>query len=187
MCSRSISRRTTRSPPRSGFCRKSRRAPQSAHLCTIFEQLWQCEVLREHIVFPVGFLREKGLRSILFEKLDEEWSIGMPTLEDQFTSWHEQLRQILGWKHSCNVVHMDLMPCNIAWKPVEGGVLVKLLDFDAAMSLPFRLGSKLQDLTLTNRRKLMWQQQLVPNVRFDWWMYFLFRQMPISCASASIG
>jgi hypothetical protein len=148
----------------------------------VFEKLWQCEALREHAVFPVGFLSDGGeLRSILFEKLNTDWKIGMPAAGNEFTHWQEQLRQILVMMHSCNVVHMDLMPCNIAWKRIDGGVLVKLLDFDAATSLPFRVGSKLQDLSLTNRKGFMWQEALVPNVRFDWWMWFLYDEMPEKC------
>ena len=99
----------------------------------------------------------------------------------QFAAWRTQLHDILSMMHGCNVVHMDLMPCNIAWRLVDGAVHIKLLDFDAASSLPFRVGPRLQTQVLTMNRKLMWQEQLVPNVRFDWWIYFLYCRMPASC------
>jgi hypothetical protein len=52
-------------------------------------------------------------------------------------------------------------------------VHIKLLDFDAATNLPFRIGDKLQHLTLTNRKEYMWSDKLSPNVRFDCWYCFL--------------
>ena len=43
----------------------------------------------------------------------------------------------------CNVIHMDLMPCNIAWKSMGGVVQVKLLGIDAATNLSFRVDSNM--------------------------------------------
>ena len=75
---------------------------------------------------------------------------------------------------------MDLMPCNIAWKEGKDGniVHIKVLDFDAATHLPFRIGDKLQALTLSGRREYMWRERLFPNVRFDWWYCFLYSKIP---------
>jgi len=147
----------------------------------IFEKLWPCEELRPCVVFPEGFLRDKGkFRSIIFEKLDESWCIGMPSDDELHQLFLQKLCHVVKLIHACNVVHMDLMPCNIAWKKGQDGksVLIKLLDFDAATNLPFRIGDKLQDLTLTNRREYMWSDILSPNVRFDCWYCFLYDKMP---------
>lgn len=147
----------------------------------IFEKLWRCEELRPCVVFPEGFLRDKGkFRSIIFEKLDESWYIGMPSDDALHQMFLQQLGHVVKLIHACNVVHMDLMPCNIAWKKGQDGksVLIKLLDFDAATNLPFRMGDKLQDLTLTNRREFMWRETLSPDIRFDCWYCFLYEKMP---------
>jgi hypothetical protein len=147
----------------------------------IFEKLWPCEELRSCVVFPEGFLRDKGkFRSIIFEKLDESWCIGMPSDDELHQLFLQKLCHVVKLIHACNVVHMDLMPCNIAWKKSQDGksVHIKLLDFDAATNLPFRIGDKLQDLTLTNRREYMWSDILSPNVRFDCWYCFLYDKMP---------
>jgi Lipopolysaccharide kinase (Kdo/WaaP) family len=150
----------------------------------IFEKLWPCEEVRPCVVFPEGFLRDKGqLRSIVFEKLDGSWYIGMPSDDELHELFLQKLGHIVKLVHACNVVHMDLMPCNIAWKKGQDGksVLIKLLDFDAATNLPFRIGDQLQDLTLTNRREYMWSETLSPNVRFDCWYCFLYGKMPSKC------
>jgi hypothetical protein len=157
----------------------------------IFERLWVCEALRSSVVFPVGFQREGGkFRSIVFEKLDESWFIGMPKEDSLHRQFLRELCRVVTLVHSCNVVHMDLMPCNIAWKIQDGAesVCIKLLDFDCATNLPFRVGDKLQCLTLTNRREYMWSEILSPNVRFDCWYYFLYARMPRECrAFASVS
>jgi hypothetical protein len=157
----------------------------------IFERLWACEALRSCVVFPVGFQRDGGkFRSIVFEKLDESWFIGMPKEDSLHSQFVKEFRRVVALVHSCNVVHMDLMPCNIAWKIQDGGesVCIKLLDFDCATNLPFRVGDKLQCLTLTNRSEFMWSETLSPNVRFDCWYCFLYARMPLfSRAFASVS
>jgi hypothetical protein len=157
----------------------------------IFEKLWPCEELRPCVVFPEGFLRDNGnFRSIIFEKLDESWFIGMPSDDELHQMFLQELCHVVKLIHGCNVVHMDLMPCNIAWKIGKDGksVLIKLLDFDAATNLPFRVGDKLQDLILPYRREYMWHGVLSPNVRFDCWYCFLYGKMPSryrACAGVS--
>jgi hypothetical protein len=156
----------------------------------IFERLWVCEALRSSVVFPVGFQREEGrLRSIVFEKLDASWFIGMPVDNGAHQQFVKELCRVVTLVHSCNVVHMDLMPCNIAWKKGKhGSIDIKLLDFDCATHLPFRIGDKLQSLTLTNRREYMWSETLSANVRFDCWYCFLYDRMPAQCrACASVS
>ncbi len=136
-------------------------------------------------------MRDKEkFRSIIFQKLDESWCIGMPSDDELHQLFLQKLCHVVKLIHVCNVVHMDLMPCNIAWKKGQYGksVLIKLLDFDAATNLPFRIGDKLQDLTLTNRREYMWSDVLSPNVRFDFWYCFLYNQMPADFrASADVS
>ena len=145
----------------------------------IFEKLWSCEEIRDSVVFPEGFLRDDGrFRSIIFEKLDESWFIGIPTDDKLHEMFVQRLCYVVKLMHSCNVVHMDLMPCNIAWREHEGSVHIKLLDFDAATNLPFRIGDNLQRQTLTNRREYMWRDVLSANVRFDCWYCFLYDQIP---------
>ena len=104
----------------------------------------------------------------------------MPSDDELHHLFLQKLCHVVKLIHVCNVVHMDLMPCNIAWKKGQDGksVLIKLLDFDAATNLPFRIGDKLQDLTLTNRKEYMWCEILSPNVRFDCWYCFLYEKMP---------
>lgn len=123
--------------------------------------------------------RDKGhLRSIIFPKLDESWFIGLPTDEQLHQNFVQQLCHVVKLVHGCNVVHMDLMPCNIAWKRAADGLGVhfKLLDFDAATSLPFRIGDKMQAMAITNRRENMWMETLSPNMRFDCWYCFLYKR-----------
>lgn len=147
--------------------------------------------LRGSVVFPKGFLRDNGqFRSIVFEKLDESWFIGIPADDKLHRLFVQQLCHVVKLMHACNIVHMDLMPCNIAWKKGEDGksVLIKLLDFDAATNLPFRVGDKLKSLALTNRKVFMWNDDLCPDVRFDCWYCFLYDELPAEFrASADVS
>lgn len=118
------------------------------------------------------------MRAFLFDKLNDSWKIGLPEDDDTHNKYLEELCSTLKLMHSCIVVHYDLMPCNIAWKMSDGNLLLKFLDFDAATSLSFHVGSKLNTMTLTNRKDKMWKEELEPDVRFDWWYLFLYSKIP---------
>ena len=151
----------------------------------VFEQMWENESLRSRVVFPIGFLLQKGnCESILFDKLNDSWKIGLPEDDDTHNKYLEELCSTLKLMHSCIVVHNDLMPCNIAWKMSDGNLL--FLDFDAASSLSFHVGSKLNTMTLTNRKDKMWKEELEPDVRFDWWYLFLYSKIPLSCVCTRV-
>jgi serine/threonine protein kinase len=66
----------------------------------------------------------------------------MPSDDELHQFFLQKLCHVVKLMHACNVVHMDLMPCSIAWKKGQDGktVHIKLLDFDAATNLPFRIG-----------------------------------------------
>jgi hypothetical protein len=103
----------------------------------IFETLWNCPELREYIVFPLGWFKDKEgiVRSVIFPKLDASWFLGVPTENGDRQVYVDLLKRVLNLVHGSQVqlVHLDLLPCNIAWRKTEEGMMIRLFDWDTAV------------------------------------------------------
>lgn len=145
------------------------------HFMGIFADLWKSEELRAHIIFPLGFLKGKkgGLKGILFPKLSDEWRIGLPEDDDQHKAYCAELVRVVKVLHyQAKVVHMDLLPCNIAWRVERGHMTVRLFDFDAALPLGAKIGETLLSLLNSDTEEFRWSgfaEAAVADVRMDLW------------------
>ena len=74
----------------------------------------------------------------MFDRLGDEWRIGLPEDEAGLEEYVEELIRVVKWLHfGAGMVHGDLMPCNVAWckESSEKNIKIKLLDFDGAASM----------------------------------------------------
>jgi hypothetical protein len=129
------------------------------HFMDPFVRLWACEALREHVVFPIGWLKDdKGtIEGVVFPKLSNDWAIGLPVNESQHAAYCTELLRIVTLMHrEAGVVHMDLLPCNIAWCYTNDKMSVRLLDFDAALPVGWKIGDQLISQCNSNAKQYRW-------------------------------
>jgi hypothetical protein len=111
-----------------------RRIQQSFHyMWTIFEAL---KTVPE-VVKPLGYAAicprpSSNLHVLIFPKLQDCYSMGVPLEEDDFKNYLKELKRVLGLIHSCNVIHMDLYPSNILWTKGPDGIKIRIVDWDVA-------------------------------------------------------
>lgn len=144
-----------------------------------FSRLWACKPLRPYVVFPLGIARSTLIDGVVFERLsDREWCIGVPPPHLRH-AYVRELRVFLGHLRDARLVHMDLMPCNIAWRTSapSGTVALKVLDFDTMCSLdesppPF-LAQNANSLT----KDVVWKWPWSLDANYDWWYLFIYERL----------
>lgn len=167
----------------------------------IHDQIFACIPMREHVVFPLGFSKDKDgkLDGVLFPRLDNSWSIGLPEDDAVLSLFVAELTRVLTVLHQQVLfVHGDCCPCNIAWKlnDEKRAVRVKLLDLDTA----FDIGERLPDALLASKTTLgkEYCYHSSPGkcspfavAETDLWYCFLFSRTPgesrVSCAVNAPG
>jgi hypothetical protein len=157
---------------------------------SIFNVLWSCEELRQHVVFPLGFETDKKGRliGVLFEKLDSSWKLGIPA-NDCRAQYCVEVRRLLRLVHSVKLVHMDFLPCNIAWKVGDNGkVEIKLLDFDTACDSGVDIPGVLLFHRNHDTTDCIWDKDERRAVEeFDAWYCYLLERVPAEhCVTQSI-
>ena len=148
---------------------------------SIYNMLWSCEELRQHVVFPLGFETSgKGkLVGILFEKLSAEWKLGIPEEESQRRMYLREVRRVLRLVHGVKLVHMDFLPCNIGWRIESDAVKIKLLDFDTACDIGRPIPRILLSYRNEDTRDCIWNADVtVACVEFDAWYCYLLERVP---------
>jgi hypothetical protein len=166
-------------------------------LIAIFVRLWDVRELREHVVFPLGFLRDErgAATSIVFPKLSNDWYIGLPEDQETHASYCCELGRIVRLLHDkARLVHFDLMPCNIAWRRTlddnnnnnNNAVQVRLLDFDTATLIGSSLSDKLVASRVSYRKSCVWSSDRTADPRVDLWFVFQFSRIVQSRVSAPV-
>jgi hypothetical protein len=159
-------------------------------LCSTYQALWCVEALRPHVVFPLGFLKgDSGTELVLlFPKLQQDWRIGLPEEDATHLLYCAELQRIVKLMHcEALVVHLDLMPCNIAWRMQGSALHVQLLDFDTGNRLGSSLPELLVDRWVSYRIECCWSREqsgLTADPRWDAWFCFQFARMGtrLSCS-----
>jgi serine/threonine protein kinase len=157
---------------------------------SVFRTLWSCEGLREHVVFPLGFeTDEKGnLVGVLFDKLDRGWCLGIPRDNSDREVYHAEVVRVLDLVHGVGLVHMDFLPCNIAWKRDQHMIKLKLLDFDTACDIDRPIPGTLLKCRNTESTECVWNSSATHACKmFDTWYCFLLGKIPTEyCVQQSI-
>jgi serine/threonine protein kinase len=146
----------------------------------VFELLWLRQQLRSSIVFPISFYLEPDATKpdILFLRLSNDWNIGVPSIATIRTPYCALLKEVVKRMHEAGLVHLDLMPCNIAWKSTNNKEIeIKLLDFDTASDI----GLPISESTLNKQSPnsdYAWNCSCsIANPEIDAWFCFLFENV----------
>jgi hypothetical protein len=165
-------------------------------LLSTFQTLWTVQELQRHVVFPLGFLRnEKGVtESLLFPMLSQDWRIGLPEDEADHSLFCDEFGRVVHLLNDkAHLVHLDLLPCNVAWSCEGEGVgrrvHIRLLDFDAATTVGQPIAQKLWDSRVSARFSCSWPGEgrlRVADTRSDAWFVYQFwrldKEHRLSCS-----
>lgn len=107
------------------------------HFLRVLQKLYDAgEATRQHFVFPLC-IRTRSKEptatptSFVFPNL-HDYHIGFPTEKSHRDSYVVELTNIVTMMHGAGVVHLDLYPSNIMWKPDDAKVKMMIIDLDSA-------------------------------------------------------
>lgn len=103
---------------------------------------------RNYVVYPIC-VREGNKKEepyIIFEDMVKVYgyNLGVPQDEALHDEYKNKLKLAVKEIHNAGIVHMDIYPSNIFWKQQDGGISIKLIDWDAIQLIgyPFSYGIK---------------------------------------------
>lgn len=155
-----------------------------------FNIIWSCQDLRQHVVFPLGFQMNESekLEGVIFNRLDSTWLLGIPTESSKRDAYCMELKRILKLIHAIGLVHMDCMPCNIAYYFIGDTIHMKLLDFDTACDINCDLPKAIIDSSRSTNKSYVWSDSLVASPMVDAWLCYLYQNVDIMhCANVDIN
>lgn len=103
------------------------------HYFHVMARLHKHSAARKYTLFPIC-VREHNDSSetsaIVFPKLSD-FRIGLPDTPELRALFLDELRTAMFHFHEAGVVHLDMYLSNIMWKQVDGGIAVKVIDWDS--------------------------------------------------------
>ncbi len=156
-------------------------------LLDTFRVIWEVKDLRNHVVFPLGFLRNsKGeTEGLLFHRLLPNWRIGLPEDATEHRLYCVEFARIV---HLLNckacLVHLDLLPCNVAWCCEGEGeakrIHLYVVDFDTATPVGRVVAEKLREQRVSRRASCSWPGESDlrhADARSDAWFVYQFPRL----------
>jgi len=143
------------------FCVYRDRDQSLQHMLRVLQKVMTSNAARPNVVAPIT-IRTADNRmhdALVFHDLVKQgFTIGLPADREQRKLYLQALREAVDAVHRAGVVHLDLYPSNVFWKLVDGRIIIKIIDWDAAHLVNEPLAPKalerINNHMLTYRRKM---------------------------------
>ena len=115
---------------------------------------------------------------VIFPRLESGFAMGVPSDRQLFDQYLVKLEEAIGKIHAAGVIHVDLYPSNILWRSVDGEIVVRIVDWDAATLLGDSFTETMRNrLSDSENSAYYWKNQGAAEPKCDYWFLFIMSNL----------